>query len=159
MYYPTFNSYDNEINIITKRETIEVISNSDEQHDCLICWDRKNVYKMQSFAIITNSCKCNGLFHGGCLFKWVYETNSCPICRRPSEFNIKLISRFLNRHKRENDIDNFVGYTERQNKFQIAVLIIFNIIRIFMRFVLYLLFYAFLFSFIAIGKNEIETSI
>lgn len=160
MYHPTFNSYDDEIINLNsihsnglKRET-NIISNS---NDCLICWENKHVYKMQSFAIITNSCKCNGLFHGRCLFKWVYETNSCPICRSLSEFNIKLISRFLNKSKRETQIEDLLDYsTERQSKAQIALFLTFNIIRLFMKFVLYVLFYAFLFTFFVIGKKEIS---
>ena len=70
-----------------------------EDSQCLICWDKKNVYKMQSFVLITNTCKCDGKFHGSCLFNWIHQTQSCPICRKPSHFNIKLLKYFLkNRH-------------------------------------------------------------
>lgn len=159
MYHPTFNFYDDEIIVSNsdldnriKRE-INIISNS---HDCLICWENNHVYKMQTFSIITNTCKCNGLFHRRCLFKWVYETNSCPICRSPSEFNIKLISRFLNKNKREQNINTFLEYeTQRETKIQIALLITFNLIRLFMKFILYFSFYLFLFTFIIIGKNDV----
>jgi hypothetical protein len=71
----------------------------EEDGQCLICWDNKNVYKMQSFVLVTNTCKCDGKFHGSCLFNWVHQTQSCPICRKPSFFNIKLLKYFLkNRH-------------------------------------------------------------
>jgi len=70
-----------------------------EDGQCLICWDKKNVYKMQSFVLVTNTCKCDGKFHGSCLFNWIHQTQSCPICRKPSFFNIKLLKYFLkNRH-------------------------------------------------------------
>lgn len=70
-----------------------------EDGQCLICWDKKNVYKMQSFVLITNTCKCDGKFHGSCLFNWIHQTQSCPICRKPSHFNVKLLKYFLkNRH-------------------------------------------------------------
>ena len=55
---------------------------------CIICWDNKNVYKMQSFVLVTNTCSCDSLFHGSCLFNWVHQTHSCPICRKPIETDI-----------------------------------------------------------------------
>ena len=70
-----------------------------EDGQCLICWDKKNVYKMQSFVLVTNTCKCDGKFHGSCLFNWIHQTQSCPICRKPSHFNVKLLKYFLkNKH-------------------------------------------------------------
>ena len=74
---------------------------------CLICWDKKNVYKMQSFVLVTNTCKCDGKFHGSCLFNWIHQTQSCPICRKPSHFNVKLLKYFLkNRHLDEQGEQN-----------------------------------------------------
>ncbi len=64
-------------------------------NQCVICWDNKNVYKMQSFILVTNTCSCDSLFHGSCLFNWVHQTHSCPICRKPCQFNIKLLKCFL----------------------------------------------------------------
>jgi hypothetical protein len=83
MYFTTFNHcddnhiiYDNDHNIIYNDEK------------CLICWDKStssnNIYKMQtllSSSIYDISCTCNGYFHNPCLMKWIYKTNSCPICR------------------------------------------------------------------------------
>jgi hypothetical protein len=75
-------------------------SKEKEDEQCLICWDKKNVYKMQSFVLVTNTCKCDGKFHGSCLFNWIHQTQSCPICRKPSHFNIKLLKYFLkNKHQ------------------------------------------------------------
>ena len=34
------------------------------------------------------SCTCNGYFHNTCLLKWIYKTNSCPICRIKLEIDI-----------------------------------------------------------------------
>jgi hypothetical protein len=70
-------------------------SKEKDKDSCLICWDDKNVYKMQSFVLVTNTCKCDGKFHGSCLFNWVHQTHSCPICRKPCQFNIKLLKYFL----------------------------------------------------------------
>jgi hypothetical protein len=97
MYHPTFNSYDDEIKEKCKdKETTEKEKEKEKEKDqCLICWDEKNVYKMQSFVLVTNTCKCDSLFHGSCLFNWVYQTQSCPICRQPSQFNVKLLKFFL----------------------------------------------------------------
>ena len=84
-------------------------SKEKEDGQCLICWDKKNVYKMQSFVLVTNTCKCDGKFHGNCLFNWVHQTQSCPICRKPSHFNIKLLKYFLkNRHLDEQGAQNLV---------------------------------------------------
>jgi hypothetical protein len=79
-----------------KEEKEEVVI-EDDVIQCVICWGESNVYKMQSFVIVKNSCDCNSTFHGSCFFKWVYETNSCPICRKPSVFNVKILNRFLNK--------------------------------------------------------------
>jgi hypothetical protein len=80
---------------VLKEEIKELIE--DDVTQCVICWGEQNVYKMQSFVIVKNSCDCSSTFHGSCFFKWVYETNSCPICRKPSVFNVKILNRFLNK--------------------------------------------------------------
>lgn len=158
MYHPTFNFYDDEININNnynykrdmKRETI----NKSNSNDCLICWDQVNVYKMQSFAIITQKCKCNGNFHRKCLFKWVYETNSCPICRTSIKFNIKILDRFLNKNRRQNDINTFIEYNvEDQSKLKFVLFIILNLVRQLIKFSLWLFFYVSLFTFVIIAKD------
>jgi hypothetical protein len=79
---------------LKKREEKDLI-NKEEKDQCIICWDNKNVYKMQSFVLVTNTCSCDSTFHGSCLFNWVYQTQSCPICRKPCQFNIKLLKCFL----------------------------------------------------------------
>ena len=84
-----------------KKEELVIKEEKEKEKDdvkqCIICWGENNVYKMQSFVIVKNSCQCNSIFHGSCFFKWIYETNSCPICRKPSVFNVKLLNRFLNK--------------------------------------------------------------
>lgn len=84
---------------LKKEEPINevIVEEEDDVIQCVICWGENNVYKMQSFVIVKNSCDCNSTFHGSCFFKWIYETNSCPICRKPSVFNVKLLNRFLNK--------------------------------------------------------------
>lgn len=158
MYHPTFNSYDDEININKKytyktdmkRETAN-ISNLNE---CLICWDSMNVYKLQTFAIITTKCKCNSTFHRKCLFKWVYETNSCPICRKSTKFNIKLLDRILNKNQQNNNIGEFIEYNiENSSKLKYVLFITLNIIRQFIKFIVCLFFYASLFTFVIIVKE------
>jgi len=79
MYFRTFNHYDD--------DNIDIYNNE----QCLICWETNNIYKMQSFlssSMYYTSCSCNGFFHEKCLLKWIYKTNSCPICRVKFEFNI-----------------------------------------------------------------------
>lgn len=77
-----------------------------EKDCCLICWDNKNVFKMQSFVLVTNSCSCDSTFHGSCLFNWVHQTHSCPICRKPCQFNVKLLKFFLKNKIHNHDIVN-----------------------------------------------------
>ena len=83
MYFSTFNHYDDD----------DVIYNDDV---CLICWDtstrrNNNVSRMKSLlssSIYFTTCNCNGSFHHNCLFKWIYKTYSCPICRTKLELNV-----------------------------------------------------------------------
>jgi hypothetical protein len=90
MYFTTFNHYDD--NDIIYDEDHNIIYNNEQ---CLICWDKytpnNNIYKMQSLlssSIYYTPCTCNGYFHNTCLLKWIYKTNSCPICRITFEFNV-----------------------------------------------------------------------
>ncbi len=82
---------------VKEQLVIKEEAKEDDVIQCVICWGENNVYKMKTFAIVKNSCDCNSMFHGSCFFKWIYETNSCPICRKPSVFNVKLLNRFLNK--------------------------------------------------------------
>jgi hypothetical protein len=90
MYFTTFNHYNDDD--IMYDDDHNIIYN-DEQ--CLICWDKyttkNHIYKMQTLlysSIYYTSCNCNGYFHHNCLFKWIYKTNSCPICRIKFDINI-----------------------------------------------------------------------
>jgi hypothetical protein len=90
MYFSTFNHYDD--NNIIYDDAHNIIYNDEK---CLICWDKStsknNIYKMQtllSSSMYDTSCSCNGYFHNPCLMKWIYKTNSCPICRIKLEINI-----------------------------------------------------------------------
>jgi hypothetical protein len=145
---------------IKEKEKVE-----DDVVQCLICWGENNVYKMQTFAIVKNSCKCNSLFHGSCFLKWIYETNSCPICRKPSIFNLKLLNRFLNKPDiNANTVQNQVIYNriatnnggrrtydlelfeERiHNKFEIIMYVTYNVIKGFCKFAICLCFFSYLF--------------
>jgi hypothetical protein len=152
-----------------------------EEYDvkqCIICWGENNVYKMQSFVIVKNSCQCNSLFHGSCFFKWVYETNSCPICRKPSVFNVKLLNRFLNKpisnevinvnnnnnqiiynrmamnNNRNRTYDLDIVEEHYQNKVQFVIYITYNIVKGLCKFTFCLCFYSFLFvSFMSINRE------
>ena len=159
---------------LVKKEEDDVIQ-------CVICWGESNVYKMQSVVIVKNSCDCNSTFHGSCFFKWVYETNSCPICRKPSVFNVKLLNRFLNKpdanvnaningnvvanalqnhnHFTYNGIRNrtynLEMFEERiHNKVEIIIYVTYNIVKGLCKFVFCLCFYSFLFvSFMSINRE------
>jgi hypothetical protein len=78
MYFTTFNHYDD--------DTLynDTICNDEI---CLICWEphttNNHIYKMKTVLSTTYSpsCTCNGKFHHDCLLKWIYMSQSCPICR------------------------------------------------------------------------------
>lgn len=108
----------------------------DEHNECLICFDEKHVYKMQTFTVIASDCKCNGLFHASCLCRWVYRNNSCPICRSPSYFNIWLLRR-ISVFVRNNNIN-----------LTFALFVLFNVMREFIKWCIYLLFYIHIMIFI-----------
>ena len=165
-----------ELNIV-KREKEELVKKEeDDVIQCVICWGENNVYKMQSFVIVKNSCKCNSIFHGSCFFKWVYETQSCPICRKPSVFNVKLLNRFLNKPDVpvQNQPNNQIVYNRiatnnnnnrrtynlemfeerHQNKLQFVIYVTYNVFKSLCKFTMYLCFYSFLIiSFISINRE------
>lgn len=73
MYFTTFNHDDDDIY---------------NEDTCLICWEPQTtdnfIYKMKTAISISSyhtSCTCNGKFHHDCLLKWIYLSQSCPICR------------------------------------------------------------------------------
>ena len=74
MYFSTFNSYDD--NLYDFSNTTEL---------CLVCWENEgNCYTLTHFKHIykyETECKCNGVFHGSCIEKWLNINKSCPICR------------------------------------------------------------------------------
>jgi len=83
MYFNTFNHYSDD----------DIIY---DDAQCIICWDKSttnnNIYKMQillSSSIYYTSCTCNGHFHDKCLLKWIYKTQSCPICRIKFDINVE----------------------------------------------------------------------
>ena len=84
MYFTTFNHYADDYDIIYHDEV------------CLICWDvsttNNNIYKMKSLissSVYYTHCNCNGNFHHNCLLKWIYKTQSCPICRINFDINVE----------------------------------------------------------------------
>ena len=84
MYFTTFNHDD-----ILYNDT------NNTNDECLICWEpsttNNNIIKMQSListSLISTSCRCNGLFHYNCLFKWIKQTNTCPICHTIIELTL-----------------------------------------------------------------------
>ena len=84
MYFTTFNHDD-----ILYNDT------NNTNDECLICWEpsttNNNIIKMQSListSLISTSCRCNGLFHYNCLFKWIKQTNTCPICHTIIEITL-----------------------------------------------------------------------
>lgn len=156
-----------------KEEPKKEVVKENDIIQCVICWGEQNVYKMQSFVIVKNSCDCNSTFHGSCFFKWVYETNSCPICRKPSVFNVKLLNRFLNKPDVPVQNNNQIVYNrmatnnggrrtydlelfeERiHNKLEIILYVTYNVLKGFCKFVFCLCFYSFLFvSFMSINRE------
>ena len=152
MYHPTFNSYDDEIK--DKCKDKETTEKEKEKDQCLICWDEKNVYKMQSFVLVTNTCKCDSLFHGSCLFNWVYQTQSCPICRQPSQFNVKLLKFFLqNKNQRYEPLNQVENYSINA-KAKYTFFIIYKVTLYFLQFVSCAFLYLFLISSIFNFKRE-----
>ena len=133
---------------------------------CIICWDNKNVYKMQSFVLVTNTCSCDSLFHGSCLFNWVHQTHSCPICRKPCQFNIKLLKCFLkNRNPSITNETNPLNQTVeldleeyntglRINTTKNALFIIYHVSASLLKFCAYIFLYGFIMSLTMSIKRE-----
>jgi hypothetical protein len=72
---------------------------------CLICWEPENkqnpIIKMKNIMLFESSCECDCNFHCDCLFEWVSNTQTCPICRNPLTINIEIleIHKFGPHHK------------------------------------------------------------
>ena len=115
-----------------------------EDGQCLICWDKKNVYKMQSFVLVTNTCKCDGKFHGSCLFNWVHQTQSCPICRKPCHFNVKLLKYFLKNRNIviEQPINQNIGNPGSMH----ALFVIYKVSLRLLQFIAYMILYCFIYG-------------
>ena len=60
-------------------------SNYNYEVECFICfmpYEQNNPIKMLSeFSHISLKCKCNTNIHLLCLNNWIYQTQTCPICR------------------------------------------------------------------------------
>ena len=127
MFYPTQGDVNKMIH-----ETVNL-----ELSNCLICWDNQHVYKMQQFPLFVFSCSCNGIFHSSCLFKWLYTTQSCPICRRYATFNNRFLSWFHGKTVSTNirqDVGIFARFhTERVDYSNFIVLCLFYILSFFIK--------------------------
>ncbi len=131
-------------------------SKEKEKDSCLICWDDKNVYKMQSFVLVTNTCKCDGKFHGSCFFNWVHQTQSCPICRKPCHFNVKLLKYFLKNRNSiiEQPINQNINQGLNQNINQNignpgsmhALFVIYKVSLRLLQFIAYMILYCFIYG-------------
>jgi hypothetical protein len=119
---------------------------SKDKDSCLICWDDKNVYKMQSFVLVTNTCKCDGKFHGSCLFNWVHQTQSCPICRKPCHFNVKLLKYFLK--NRNSIIEQPINQNINQGNpgSMHALFVIYKVSLRLLQFIAYMILYCFIYG-------------
>jgi len=150
MYFTTFNHYDD--------DALYNLLNSNVNDDlCIICWEKNidnDVQYMKnilSTSELTKPCKCNGVFHYDCLFQWIVQTNSCPICR-------SRVSKILNK-----DID-----TDLQLQLQLnnnsQLLRIYNFIcningLKFTKLCMHILFIFFLYNIICNIQNEVERNI
>jgi hypothetical protein len=75
MLFRTFEPYNDDIN-----------KDSNINNECFICYDYAiddNVLpiqlRKQQFYI--RNCTCNGYIHKKCLYLWIDNNHSCPICR------------------------------------------------------------------------------
>jgi hypothetical protein len=136
-----------------KKEYKKEDLNDDGQ--CLICWDKKNVYKMHSFVLVTNTCKCNSKIHGSCLFNWIYQTQSCPICRKPSHFNIKLLKYFLkNKHQ---SLEQGEPFNQNLNLIiKNPLYAIYKVSLCLLQFVAYIFLYSIIYGLILSIRREVE---
>ena len=142
-----------------KKESNELDKESKEDGQCLICWDKKNVYKMQSFVLVTNTCKCDSKFHGSCLFNWIHQTQSCPICRKPCHFNVKLLKYFLK--NRNSIIEQPINQGLNQNINQAnpgsmhALFVIYKVSLRLLQFIAYMILYCFIYGLTLSIRREI----
>lgn len=51
-----------------------------DEHECCICMNGENNYKLP----------CGHSFHKSCLFKWIRTNKSCPICRTTCKVKTKI---------------------------------------------------------------------
>ena len=102
IYNSTENSSDNS-NDNSSYESIQSISQSNsssqsnisQSSECFICFEneinREIPFDINVLSIIypnLKSCNCTGKIHIKCLYDWLKQSNTCPICRTPYNYEI-----------------------------------------------------------------------
>jgi hypothetical protein len=146
MYFTTFNHYDDDAlyNLLNANDDL-----------CIICWEKKTnndeqyMKNILSTFELTKPCKCNGVFHYDCLFKWIFQTNSCPICR-------SRVSKILDKDK---DLNLQLQLNNNSQLFRIFNFMCNLNCAKFVKLCIYILFINFLYSIICNIQNEVERNV
>lgn len=59
--------------------------------ECIICYNKLDIDDIPQ--------KCGHIFHTLCLYKWILESDNCPVCR----------STLINKNKFKIDISEFIN--------------------------------------------------
>ena len=65
-----------------------------EEKACIVCWmpslnDNDNeLHSLKEFKEYIVNCSCNVSIHKKCLYKWLQNSSTCPICRKSIIYNI-----------------------------------------------------------------------
>jgi hypothetical protein len=86
-YFQIYNFYDDNLEFY-------------KEEQCLICWEFSEnineINNLQSLIIFETTCNCNSYFHNKCLYDWVKQTQSCPICHKPLTIKNQDLKHFFN---------------------------------------------------------------
>jgi hypothetical protein len=143
MYFTTFNHYDDDA-------LYNLLNVNANDQLCIICWEKKTnndeqyMKNILSTFELTKPCKCNGVFHYDCLFQWIVQTNSCPICR-------SRVTKILDKDK-----DLNLQLNNNSQLFRIFNFICNLNCAKFTKLCIYILFINFLYSIICNIQNEVE---
>ena len=86
VFYDSTSSSDSCSSMVLASSSNSTSSTSSEE-TCFICFEKINSddgtlpTSLENFNFIQRHCDCVGMCHELCLCKWLYEKNSCPICR------------------------------------------------------------------------------
>lgn len=72
------------VNLMKKTEELKTYKNIDLTNECSICMEEYKLDEKLSELV------CNHVYHHDCIIMWLNRNNSCPICKRNMDIQMKV---------------------------------------------------------------------